>query len=341
MRRSIHESPLALVFAGLLVIVTACGETLDEAAGEGAEAVSQNATQQEEIAAADEEGRDEKDGWPESIVYGVLPTDDTESLLAIYTPFEEYMTECLDHPFELFTGTDYTAMIEAMRTGNLHVSKFGPFSYILAHERAGAEALVQPVDESGVPTYQSLIITLESHGFDSLEDLQGEAFAFVDPTSTSGHLFPRAMMVEELGISNDEIEGWLGETVFSGGHDASVISVLNQDVAAAAISSNTWASQVEGGNYDDHDRRDDLIVLTETRDIPRTTEAIQADLPDDLKQATKSCFEDAIDDPDLESFFSEETNIGGGYIAVDDSAFDVVRDTAGTLEMSPEDLLEE
>ena len=39
---------------------------------------------------------------------------------------------------ELFIGTDYTATVEAMRAGNLDVAMFGPFSYVLANDLAGA-----------------------------------------------------------------------------------------------------------------------------------------------------------------------------------------------------------
>lgn len=307
-----------------MCMLVACGESLDDAGASG-----------EETEAGDGQ-------WPDPIVYGVLPTEDTEELMSSYAPFEEYMSSCLGNPFELFTGTDYTAMIEAMRTGNLHISKFGPFSYILASERAGAEAMVQPADDSGEPTYTSMIVTLESYGFETLADLEGEAFAFVDATSTSGYLFPRAMMLEELGLEAGEIDDWLGDVVFSGGHDASAIAVLNGDVKAAAISSNLWhKGVVENGDFDDHQNIDELVILAETDDIPRTVEAIQGDLPDDLKSQAKTCFENALDESSLSDFFFEDSNTAGGYVPATDDAFDIVRTTAEALGMSPADLLED
>jgi alpha-2-macroglobulin len=42
-----------------------------------------------------------------------------------------------------------------------------------------------------------------------MTSVEFDAGWFVDAASTSGHLFPRAMMVDELGISNDEVESWL------------------------------------------------------------------------------------------------------------------------------------
>lgn len=276
--------------------------------------------------------------WPETILYGVLPTDDQDRLMAIYTPLEEYMAECLDHPFELYPGSNYTAMIEAMRTGTLHASKFGPFSYVLAHERANVEPMVAPIGEDGEPTYRSYIITLNDSGVGDLSDLEGESFAFVDPTSTSGYLFPRGLLIDELEITNDEVDDYLGDIAFSSGHDASIISVLNGDVTAAGISSNAW-EHVGGGDYDDHDRVDDLKIVAETEDIPGTVEGVQGDLPEDLKEALSVCFEDAIDEPELLEFFDGDDS--RGFVPIEDSDYDIVRDTADTLRVSPEELVED
>jgi phosphonate transport system substrate-binding protein len=315
MNGRIHRIALMLMLGSLLV-ASACGGSPGDDTPAGATG---------------------RDAWPETIQYGLLPTDDVDDLVAIYTPLEEYMENCLDHPFKLYTATNYTAMIEAMRTGNIHISRFGPFSYILAHERAGAEALVIAVEDANEPTYRSQIVTLKSYGFDSIEDLEGKKFAFVDPTSSSGHLYPRAMVIEEVGIENDEVEDWFGEVVFAGNHEASILSVLNGDVDAGAIAGN---SGVWEGEMDDHPKIDEFTVLAESEDIPLTTEAIRNDLPQDLKDAILSCYEGVADEPSLAEF-REEGGLGEGYIKTSDSAYDVVRDVAEHLEMSPKELLED
>lgn len=324
---------LTITFAGLLAAVSACGESLDDSAAGDAESTGE---------------ADGRDGWPETIQYGLLPTDDQDDLVALYTPFEEYMASCLDHPFELFSGTDYTAMVEAMRTGSVHVSRFGPFSYILAHERSGAEAFALPVADADEPTYQSLVITRKSLGFDDIADLEGKTFAFVDPTSSSGHLYPRAMIIDEIGISNDEVEGWFGDVVFAGNHEASLLSVLNGDTDAGALASSANAIVHENGEwkirpdeeFGNHESADDFMVLAESDPIPGTVEAVQEDLPDSLKEAVMSCLEGVVDDPEMTEFL-EAGGVEEGYIPAEDSDYDVVRDTADALGMGPEDLLDQ
>lgn len=333
MSRLVRRVAVILAVGALLSTISACGESLDDSAGNDS---------------PDTEETGAKAGWPDTIQYGLLPTDDMDDLVAIYTPFEEYMAGCLDHPFKLFTGTDYTAMVEAMRTGSIHVSRFGPFSYILAHERAGAEAMVIAVEDADEPTYKSLVITRKSLGFDSLADLKGTSFAFVDPASTSGHLFPRTLIIQETGISNDQVEGWFGDVVYAGNHEASLLSVLNGDTDAGALASNASAVTFEGGEwkiepdseFGDHRNADDFTVLAESDDIPRTVEAVQQDLPDSFKQAVLSCFEQIADEPTLAQF-REEGGIAAGYSPAADGDYDIVRDTADALGMSPEDLLDQ
>lgn len=325
---------ILVILAMFGLLIAACGESLDET--------------EPDQGSADGGASGDRSGWPETIQYGLLPTDDMDDLVALYTPFEEYMATCLDHPFKLFTGTNYTAMVEAMRTGNLHISRFGAFSYILAHDRAGAEAIAVPVADPDDATYRSLIITLKSHGFSSLADLEGTTFSFVDPASTSGHLFPRALIVNEMGITNEEVESWFGEVVFAGNHEASLLSVLNEDTDAGALVSTSDLITNEGGTWQilddgdagDHPNADDFTVLTESGDIPRTVEAIQQDLPDSLKDAVMSCLEGVVDDPSLADF-REEGGFDAGYIPASDSDYDVVRETANALGMGPEDLLDE
>lgn len=328
MRRLIRNAAGPMAVAATMVLLAACGQGSDGGATDDGATTT--------VETADE---DEGNGqWPETVTYGLLPTEDSAALELRYDPFEEYMAACLDHPFELFTGTNYTAMIEAMRGGNIDVAKLGPFSYIFAAERADAEALVQELTLDGEAFYTSQFATLESSGFSSLADLEGQPLAFVDPASTSGHLFPRALLIDEIGVTDDELEDWLGEVVFSGGHDASLLAVLNGDVAVAPVSSVAWVRNVDDGDLGDHPNADELVVLAETRDIPRTVEAVQGDLPDDLKTAIADCFTGIADDPEMADFLED---FSAGYIPTEDSNYDVIRDTAEALGMGPEELLEE
>ncbi|MBC8144535.1 MAG: phosphonate ABC transporter ATP-binding protein, partial [bacterium] len=68
----------------------------------------------------------------------------------------------------------------------------------------------------------------------TLADLKGKTVAWVDPTSASGHLFPKAALIE-AGI---DPEKHFAQQTFAGGHDAVILSVINGTIASGATYSN-------------------------------------------------------------------------------------------------------
>ncbi|HSO23366.1 MAG TPA: PhnD/SsuA/transferrin family substrate-binding protein [Chondromyces sp.] len=74
--------------------------------------------------------------------------------------------------------------------------------------------------------YYGCVMTRGDEGIDRLEDLNGQSFAFSDETSTSGHIFPRALL-QRSGVS-------LGHVLFAGGHPNVVQAVRDGKVAGGA-----------------------------------------------------------------------------------------------------------
>jgi phosphonate transport system substrate-binding protein len=69
----------------------------------------------------------------------------------------------------------------------------GPWGYVLANHRAGAQA-ISTILYDGKPEYFALIVTHPGSGLNSIDDLlaqgKGRTFAFGDKGSTSGYLIP-------------------------------------------------------------------------------------------------------------------------------------------------------
>ncbi len=275
-----------------------------------------------EATVREDDGRYDRSDWPEVVRIGVLPEEDQAVMMERYQPFLAHMEESLGVDVELFFGNDFTAMVEAMRFGHIEVSKFGPSAYVMAAERAGAEAFVQGVRDASAPTYKSFIITRDDTGIESVEDVVGTTFAWVDPASGSGYLFPRAMMLGTLDTTDEELDAMFANVIFSGGHDASVRYVINGDVDAAAVS-DSQIQRMQAAEYPGIER---VVVIGETDPIPRSPEAYRGDLPESLKEALRDAYM-SFDDRG----FLEAHNYHDGFVAVDDSAYDVVRDTQERL----------
>ena len=72
-------------------------------------------------------------------------------------------------------------------------------------------------------------------------DLKGKNIAWVDPSSSSGFIIPKASLIHKKKIDPD---GFFGKQVFSGAHDALVLAVLNGTVDAGA----TFCNDADGGD---------------------------------------------------------------------------------------------
>ncbi len=83
----------------------------------------------------------------------------------------------------------------------------------------------QPVAER-TTSYNGCILTRTDSGIRRLEDLNGRTIAFSDETSTSGHVFARALL-DAAGVH-------LGHVLFAGGHANVVQAVADGKVAAGA-----------------------------------------------------------------------------------------------------------
>jgi len=74
--------------------------------------------------------------------------------------------------------------------------------------------------------YYGCVMTRSDSGLNRLDDLNGKTFAFSDETSTSGHIFARAL------LQRNNVE--LGHIFFAGGHPNAVRAVEDGKVAGGA-----------------------------------------------------------------------------------------------------------
>ena len=208
---------------------------------------------------------------------GLIPASDAEQMLRSYEPIKEYLSGKMGIPVEILVTSDYTAAIEAMRAKHIDMAWFGPFSYVIAANVAGAEAIVNGVRRSdGKSDYHSIIITHADSGIKTLEDLKGKTFAFVDPASTSGNLIPRKMLIEN-GIDPDND---FKTSYYAGSHTAVQYAVANRKVDAGADSDNSYDRMVAAGEIDPKVN----VIIFKSPPIPGSPIVVRGDLPAEFKK---------------------------------------------------------
>ncbi len=255
--------------------------------------------------------------------YGVIPYDASASFVPLYRRIGELISAKLDCPVQVQIGTSYTATIEAMRAGKIDAAEFGPLSYVLAHQVAKAEAVATYANaEGGADTYTASIVTYPGSGITALKEVAGHSFAYSDPASTSGHLFP-AYGLKQAGIDPDKGV----RAIYAGSHTASFEALRNHKVEAGELNSPQVASAQVAGIWDPKA----FVTLWTSNPIPQDPITVRADLPAPFKARLTAVLQHL----DLTAIPADQLKITGikgkGYVPQTDAAFDPIRDLVGTL----------
>ena len=181
--------------------------------------------------------------------------------------------------FKTSIATSYAAVIEAMGAGKVDIGWLATFSYVLAKQKYNVD-LLSIVIRFGSPFYRGQIITHVDSGIKTLADLKGKKIAFVDAASTSGHLYPKTLLLSE-GLNPDRL---FSQSRFAGSHNAVILSVLKKEVDAGATYDDARAAVAK--TYPEVFSQ--LRVIAYTKDIPNDTVSARKDLDPALKQKIKT-----------------------------------------------------
>ena len=177
---------------------------------------------------------DDDDGRPSKLTFGQVPSEDAVGLEVAYSTTTQILIDNVEglEEIDMFIATEYAGIAEGIIAGRIDIAMFGPFSYVISSIN-GANLEVAGASTDGpdeVPGYRSYLVTGKDSGISELSDLAGKNVCFVDPGSTSGFLFPSAGLLE-AGLDPNEGSADINP-IFAGGHDASILSVLNGDCDA-------------------------------------------------------------------------------------------------------------
>lgn len=218
------------------------------------------------------------------VTIGATVTENQQATDARFKPLADYFKEKFGVEMRVQQASDFAAVVQALTAGHIQLARLGGSSYAAGYidSNGGIEPVAVPAELDGSLGYHSVLIVRSDSPYQKLEDLKGKSLAWADPNSTSGYLVP---IVSLKAIKIDPNE-FFGQTVFSGGHEQSVVGVLNGTLDSAF----TWTSK--GDNTGQlrmmMDRgmlkREDIRVVWESPLIPNPLYAIPSNLPADMKK---------------------------------------------------------
>ncbi len=204
---------------------------------------------------SEEEGTEQKENSTnneEAFTIGVIPVQTEGAMETAMDKLQSILEKELDRKVEVEVYPDYNGVVEAMNYDKIDMAYFGPLTYVVAHEKSGAEAIITQLID-GEPFYHSYIVTHKDSPYNNLEDLVAAAgeidFAFGDINSTSGSLIP-SIELQDQGVYTSEDENKFKSVRFTGSHDATALAVQNKQVDAGAIDSAIYNQLVESGKID-------------------------------------------------------------------------------------------
>jgi phosphonate transport system substrate-binding protein len=162
---------------------------------------------------------------------GAVTVESQGATVTRFKPLAEYMSKKLGVKVEVFTASDYAGIVQALSGGQIQLARIGGAAYAAGYidSEGGIEPLVLNVEPDGGKGYNSVLIVRSDSPYKSLEDLKGKTLAWADPNSTSGYLVPNASL-RDAGI---DPKTYFSRTVFSGGHEQSVLGVLKGNFDSA------------------------------------------------------------------------------------------------------------
>lgn len=166
------------------------------------------------------------------IRFAAAPIISPQETMRSYGLFFAYLEKRVGRPIELVQRQTYEETYELLRYGTLDLALVCTYVYVRGHDEIGLELLGGP-EVNGKAEYQSLIIVRADSEIERFSELRGKRFAFTDPLSTSGRLYPLSL-VSQAGT---DAGTYFSSATFTYSHDNSIKAVVQGLADGAAVDS--------------------------------------------------------------------------------------------------------
>ena len=255
------------------------------------------------------------------IKMGFVPLKNSEKLVEDLKPISDYLSERLGVKVEAFTASNYIGVVEGLGSGSVDFGIIPPFSSLLAQKQSNAKPILTSKGKTGKPGYTAELYVRKDSGIKSLQDVKGKKVAFVDPSSSSGYIYPGAMLVN-AGLNLDKDISYQ----FSGGHDKSLQLLLNKDVDVIA----TFDGIEDRYAKDFPQAKTDIQKLATSDMIPGVMVTTSGKMDKELQEKLEKALRDIEKDPKMKEMFTKMFSITG-FTDVDQDAYKKVEATAKVM----------
>ncbi len=149
-----------------------------------------------------------------------------------YAPLLDYLSGKLNRPVELVQRRTYAEVNELLRSGEVDMAFVCTSSYLLGKREFDLQLLAAPQVDGEAVYHAQLIVPAKSSATE-IQDLRGKVFAFTDPTSFTGRVYPTYL----LQRISEKPETFFTRTFFTYSHDDAIRAVADGVADGASVDS--------------------------------------------------------------------------------------------------------
>ncbi len=155
-----------------------------------------------------------------------------EGTVESYGPLVRYLENEVGRPVELVQRRTYAEINDLIKTGDVDLAFVCTSAYIVGRRGFDMQLLVAPIVNGETYYYSQLIVPVDSPAA-SISDLRGKVFAFTDPMSFSGRMYP-TYLLQQIG---ENPSSFFQRTFFTYSHDDAIRAVAQGLADGAAVDS--------------------------------------------------------------------------------------------------------
>ncbi|RLD53925.1 MAG: phosphate/phosphite/phosphonate ABC transporter substrate-binding protein [Bacteroidetes bacterium] len=147
-----------------------------------------------------------------------------------YHDLIDFISKKVGRPIYFKQKKTYKEVNELLETGEVDFAFICSGAYIEEAKHKHVKLLVAPVINEQT-YYQAYIIAQKNSAINSFNELEGHSFAYTDPLSNTGYLYPRKHLFNL--VTNENI--FFSKTIFTNGHDISIQMVNRGIIDASSV----------------------------------------------------------------------------------------------------------
>lgn len=248
-------------------------------------------------------------------------TSPTETLIN-YDPLIKYLEKKLNIPVYLYQRQNYSEVNDLLKAKMVDMAFICTYAYVKGKKDFGLEFLAAP-QHNGSAKYYSYIIVHQDSKIDEFSELKGKTFAFTDPISNTGRLFPLYLLYQE----KEDPAVFFHKIIFTYRHDRSLKAVADKIVDGAAVDSFVYDFALHKGfKY-----AQQVKIILKSPAFPSPPAVVSPQVNPEMKLKLKEILLNMHKDPEgkkvLQSLMLDK------FVVIDDKEYDVIRKMAEKVEL--------